>query len=100
MTDTGGNMYAVSNGHARRAGLLFESLEGCDLDPAAAVCLAGLQQALEAGRIQKNELILLNITGGGEKKLHGGKRPVEPDVSFTADEISEEAVARKLAMRR
>ena len=98
MTDTGGYMYAVSNNHAERAGRLFEKLEGCDLDPAAEVCLAGLFQALDAGRVKKDELVLLNITGGGAEKLAAENRRhfVQPDITFTREHNTQEKVAARL----
>jgi len=100
LTDTGGSMYAVSNSLARRAGLLFEKLEGCDLDPAAAVCVGGLIQAVRAGRVASRDLVLLNITGGGERKLaaEGRRLLVNPDVFFTAEDATVEQIAEKLAM--
>jgi len=93
-------MYAVSNSLARRAGLLFEKLEGCDLDPAAAVCVGGLIQAVRAGRVASRDLVLLNITGGGERKLaaEGRRLLVNPDVFFTAEDATVEQIAEKLAM--
>jgi cysteate synthase len=58
-------MYSISNDDAMQAGKLFMELEGIDLDPAAAVCTASLIQAVREGQLDPDEMILLNITGGG-----------------------------------
>jgi len=65
LNSTRGEMYAVTTAAAQRAALLFESLEGIDIVPAAAVATASLLQAIDDGTIGKNDTILLNITGGG-----------------------------------
>jgi cysteate synthase len=82
LTDSGGNMYSVTNEEARKAGYLFETIEGCDLDPAAQVTLAGLLKATEMGRINRSDIVLLNLTGGGRKRIvkEGMVRPVKPDL--------------------
>ncbi|MBN2050350.1 MAG: cysteate synthase [Spirochaetales bacterium] len=94
LKDTGGITYALSSEKAREAGRIFKNLEGCDLDPAAAVALAGLMQARKMGRIKREDLILLNITGGGNNHpfLTARKKTVEPDIIFrrlpgTEDEL-------------
>ncbi len=69
LESTNGEMYGVTNDEAKRAGELFESLEGVDVVPAAAVAVASLLKACEEEKIKRNELVLLNITGGGEKRL-------------------------------
>ncbi|WP_440949570.1 cysteate synthase [Methanosphaerula subterraneus] len=66
---TGGEMYAISNGLARAAGILFTDCEGIDLDPAAAVATASLVRAVEAGTIDRESTVLLNITGGGYDRV-------------------------------
>lgn len=70
LRDTRGRMYAVTNQEAEQASLLFEELEGIDISPAASVATASLMQAVEAGYIHKQDVVLLNITSGGRKRLH------------------------------
>ena len=98
LTDTDGCMYRVANEEARRAGELFEELEGCDLHPAAEVALAGLIQGVNQGSIGKTDRVLLNLTGGGMKKLEQENRkiPLEPDILFQKDDATEETITRKL----
>jgi cysteate synthase len=62
---TGGDILAVTNEEARHAAALFQHLEGIDIEPAAAVAVASLQQATSAGRLERDAIIMLNITGGG-----------------------------------
>jgi cysteate synthase len=82
LADTAGCMYTVSGEEAAEAGRLFESLEGCDLDPAAQVALAGLIQAVSRGEVKANESVLLNVTGAGKSRIEseGKRRPCVPDI--------------------
>ncbi len=66
---TRGEMYAVSNQEAESAAEFFESLEGIDIVPAAGVAVDSLLKAVETGKVKKRDSTLLNITGGGEKRL-------------------------------
>lgn len=87
LTDTQGKMYSVTNAEARKAGKLFESLEGIDILPAAEVVIASLLQAVDQGTIQKHDTILLNVTGGGLKRLEEdyGFFQIEPEGSISVD---------------
>lgn len=69
LCSTRGSMYAISNHEAKTAVRLFESLEGIDIFPPAGVAVASLMQAVEDGKVEADEYILLNITGGGVKLL-------------------------------
>jgi cysteate synthase len=66
---TSGSMYAIPNTEAKNAVELFERLEGIDIFPPAGVAVASLIQAVEGGKVEADEHILLNITGGGVKLL-------------------------------
>jgi cysteate synthase len=69
LVDTDGEMYAVSNGEANYAQHLFETLEGIDICPASGVATAALMQAVAAGKVRKQDCILLNITSGGTQRM-------------------------------
>jgi len=69
LSATNGRMDAVSNTEAQAAGRLFADVEGCDLDPAAAVATASLLRAAGRGTIGADDTVLLNITGGGYKRV-------------------------------
>lgn len=69
LTATAGKMYGVRNEEVYAAMELFQRLEGVDIVPAAGVAVAALEQAVSGGALRPDELVLLNITGGGEKNL-------------------------------
>jgi len=69
LVETEGIMYAITREEALEAKALFESLEGIDILPPSAVAAASLLKAVEAGNVGRDEAILLNIAGGGYKRL-------------------------------
>jgi cysteate synthase len=69
LTETGGEISVVSNDEARQALRLFEECEGIDLDPAAGVTVASLITAAQEGLIDPRKDVMMNITGGGYKKV-------------------------------
>lgn len=98
LSDTNGEMYAVSNEEACAAEKLFLELEGIDLDPAASVCTASLITACETGRIRKNRTILLNITGGGYTRVQEDHLIIPVTPTYTLPEGSGgECVKKDLA---
>ncbi len=66
---TGGQVYGITDDEAAVAKRLFESLEGIDILNAAGVAVAALIQAVQSGSVDQNDIILLNITGGGVSRL-------------------------------
>lgn len=70
---TGGECFAVTNAAARKAAELFERTEGVDIYSAAAVATASLVKAVADGKVDKDKIVMLNITGGGERKAQEGK---------------------------
>ncbi|MBD3285357.1 cysteate synthase, partial [candidate division WOR-3 bacterium] len=99
LSDTDGMMYAVTNEEAEAAGKVFEETEGIDLTPAAEVATAALIDAAKNGSVPSQESILLNITGGGEKRLFADHKInyLKPHIEVRRDEISEENVKRLFA---
>lgn len=79
---SGGTVYAVSNKEAAAAAALFSRCEGIDLEPAAGVAVASLEQAVANGGVRRDELILLNLTGGGFERIRRDFecRAVPPDL--------------------
>jgi len=69
LKDAGGEVFAVTNQEAADAALLFLETEGNDIEPAAAVAVASLIQAVKEDGIDKNATTMLNITGGGIEKF-------------------------------
>ena len=65
--DAGGDIYKIDNEHLHTWQSKFLELEGIDIHCAAAVAVASLVQAVEEGTVRKDDVIMLNITGGGEE---------------------------------
>jgi len=80
LTESAGDVTAVENSAARRASALFEELEGIDLEPAAAVALAGLIERIECGAIPRDASIALHITGVGRRRL-APERRITPKIA-------------------
>ncbi|OJV18165.1 MAG: cysteate synthase [Bacteroidetes bacterium 41-46] len=69
LKDTGGDIEIVDNMELEAACRTFEEIEGIDIHPAAGVALAGMMKSIESGKAGKDSLLMLNITGGGEKRF-------------------------------
>ena len=69
LKDTDGDILAVSNEEAQQAKALFLETEGRDIYSAASVALASLVQAINNNKVNPDDVIMLNITGGGEKEF-------------------------------
>jgi cysteate synthase len=69
LCSTDGVMYGISNADAGTAQRLFESYEGIDIFPPAGVAVASLVEAVDNNEVDADEHIVLNITGGGMKRL-------------------------------
>lgn len=67
MTDAGGEMFKVSNEELAEWKNRFLELEGIDIHNAAAVATASLAAAVADGTVKQDDVIMLNITGGGEE---------------------------------
>lgn len=87
LTETGGDMFAVTNEEAEQASRLFEKTEGIDIEPAAAVAVASLKQAIQANAVEKDAVIMLNITGGGIRRFKQENQLTykQPDCIFPID---------------
>ncbi|MCD8072264.1 MAG: cysteate synthase [Alistipes sp.] len=66
---SGGDVDSVTNGELRRAAEIFEQTEGIDIHPAAATATASLIARVGARAVGRNDTVMLNITGGGEKRF-------------------------------
>ncbi len=69
LNDAGGDVLTATNEEAFEASKLFEELEGNDIHPAAGIATATLINAVKNNKVDKDALIMLNITGGGEERL-------------------------------
>lgn len=84
LKNSNGDILLSDNQQLRAAMQLFSELEGNDIHPAAGVALASLIHALKMKMIDKNAIIMLNITGGGENRFKAGKKvyKLKPDIIF------------------
>lgn len=96
LTDAGGDVLFAKNDDARVASQLFERTEGIDIHPAAAIATATLIQAVKDGAIDKGATIMLNITGGGEKRMKEGKELfyLKPNLVFEINPEKEQVVKK------
>lgn len=74
LEDAGGDIYKVCNCGLDEWKQKFLELEGIDIHNAAAVAVCSLYKAVQDGAVRKDDVIMLNITGGGEEraKSEGG----------------------------
>ncbi len=97
LKDTDGDILAVSNEEAQAAKALFLETEGRDIYSAAGVALASLVQAINNNKVKPDDIVMLNITGGGEKEFQEAHQlfHLEPDhifpIAFTKEDVAEVA---------
>ena len=97
LVDSKGEVLLASNEEGKNAAMLFEKTEGIDIHPAAAIATASLISAISENKIEKDALIMLNITGGGEERykkdreLHYLKPSIifdiDPDVNHVKEQL-------------
>jgi len=64
-----GETYIVEESDAKNAGKIFEEIEGIDILSPAKVAIASLIQARDDGKVNKDDCIVLNVSGGGMERL-------------------------------
>lgn len=77
---TDGETYIVEKEKAVAAGEILEETEGIDVLSPAKVALASIIDAKESGKVNSDDCILLNVSGGGVQRLKSEKdtRILEP----------------------
>ena len=92
LEDSKGDMFAVTNAEAQNACDMFKELEGIDIYHAAGVATASLMQAIANKQVKADDVIMLNITGGGEAlfKEHNDVWYLKPNHVFSVDASKEE----------
>ena len=100
MEDAGGEIFKVCNSELRKWKTRFLELEGIDIHNAAAVAVASLEIALKEGKVSKEEVIMLNITGGGEERAKSEQEVVyaQPHLVMDPDLPAEEIVSEVLKL--
>lgn len=103
LTETQGDMLVADNLEALDAARLFEETEGIDIDPAAAVAFATLLKAARAKRIERDAVVLLNVTGAGRSRQGRDKKLIQAIPALELNEkdaLSDKAVERIVALVR
>lgn len=100
MEDAGGEIFKVCNSELRKWKARFLELEGIDIHNAAAVAVASLEIALKEGKVSKEDVIMLNITGGGEERAKSEQEVVyaQPHLVMDPDLPAEEIVSKVLKL--
>ena len=95
ISDAGGDIYKVTNSELDFWKGKFRELEGIDIYSAASVAVASLEKAVADGTVRKDEVIMLNITGGGESltKEHHDVIYAKPDMVIDTYLPAEEIVS-------
>lgn len=96
---SGGDTFLATNEDIMFWILQFRNLEGYDLLPAPCTAVAALAQAVWAGKVKKDEYVMLNCTGGGTLgAMAKGYEFKEPDLIISPDAPAEEIIAKVNAL--
>ncbi len=97
---TGGNIFKVSNAQAEAAQRLFLETEGVDIYSAAGVALHALMESVQERTVHPDDVVMLNITGGGEKRFQQGKQLwyLQPSITFPLNPDKDDVVKRVSAL--
>lgn len=93
---TDGRMYGVTNREVFESMEIFSNLEGIDIVPAAGVSVGALRQAVSKKLVNKDDTILLNITGGGELMLGREKKTYDVEPVFISKKITDKDIEELL----
>ncbi len=85
LVDSEGDMHTVTNDEAKLASKIFLREEGIDIEPAAAVATASLMKCVEDGTVERDAIIMLNITGGGSEHFKSEHTTVNLESSYVID---------------
>ncbi len=95
LTDSGGDAFLASNDDIMYWMLQYRNLEGYEPLPAAACAVAALSQAVSSGAVRKDEVIMLNATGGGTlAAMRKGFVYKDIDLVLSPDLPAEEVVSK------
>src|SRR5574344_202956 len=90
-----GSFEAATNAELTAACQMFEELEGIDIYSAAGVAVVSLEKALKNGEISRDAVIMLNVTGGGEKlfKKHFNYVNAQPNLVMSPDDDAAKVIS-------
>lgn len=95
---TSGNMYFATNEELAKGCEIFEKYEGIDIHPAAGVAVTALVKAVKEGDVKKDDIVMLNITGGGEKRFKSDFKVcmAKADLVINPNETAESEIIAKV----
>jgi len=99
LKESGGDVFLADNNDIMYWMMQFRNLEGYELLPAACVAVASLAKAVEEGKVGKQEMIMLNCTGGGTlSAMSAGFVFKQSDLELSPDLPSKEIISRVKAL--
>ena len=100
MEDASGEIFKICNSELHIWKQKFLELEGIDIHNAAAVAVASLEAAIREGKVRQDEIIMLNITGGGEERAKAENEVVyaKPMLVLDPDLPAEDIVSQVLKL--
>jgi cysteate synthase len=98
LRDSQGEVLVADNAAVAEAMRMFNELEGIDIEPAAGVAVACLIASVAEGKLA-DEVVLVNITGGGRGRLAKDHSlyPAAPQMRLTREALGSERTAREIA---
>ena len=95
LLDSKGDTFLASNDDIIYWILQFRNLEGYDIFPAPACAVHALYTAIQEGKVGKEDVIMLNITGGGSLSAMGkGYHLLEPELVLSPELSADEIIAK------
>ncbi len=100
LKESGGDFFVSTNAALRRAAKLFEQTEGIDIHHAAAVAVDSLIQAVKQGKVGREDVVMLNVTGGGERRYKAGRQMwyLKPSIVFPLTASETDIIGRTEAL--
>jgi cysteate synthase len=94
-----GDMLVADNCESLHAKRLFEETEGIDIDPESAVTFAALLKTARYDGIEKEALVLMNVTGGGRYRQQLDKELISarPALEIDEKEIALDKTSERIA---
>lgn len=95
LKESNGDVFLADNNDIMYWMMQFRNLEGYELLPAACVAVASLAKAVEQGKVSRDEMIMLNCTGGGTlAAMSKGYVFKESDLELDPGTPSDEVIRR------
>jgi cysteate synthase len=99
LVESQGTVSGITNQEAAAASLIFEDNEGIDIAPAAAVAFASLLKSAKERLVPRNATVVLNVTGGGQRRLCNiNLFPAEANLSIAAAQVESVHSMNEIAM--